>query len=455
MRMRFYTALPLVLGASFQVQAQSLPEAMQGALDVHPEVQAAVNSRLSADYQLKAAKGGYLPRVDLLGGIGREGTDDPSSRARASVSGSDNHWETLTRSESSLRLQQMVFDGFATSSEVGRQQATVNSRAYSLLSTSERTALDVAQVYLEVLKRQEMVRFAEDNLQSHTRIYDQISLRSERGVGSAADRDQADARLAQARNNLITEQTNLADARTNYISVVGIEPAELSLPQGLPGQLPETLDDAKRQMLENSPVLRSAESDVAATEKQYDAAKSTFYPRFDAELSRSADNDVDGQDGHVNDWQAMLRMRYNLFAGGSNKADLESKAYQINEALDIRNNALRVLSEEVGLAWNALYNAREQKPIAAQYVDFSSRVRSSYQKQFTLGERTLLDLLDSENELFTAQRRLAEVTYTELFTQYRIKATMGELLKSQGVVAPLASVVQNEVKTQANLPGLN
>lgn len=451
MRMRFFTALPLVLGASFQVQSQSLPEAMQEALDVHPEVQAAVNSRLSADYQLKAAKGGYLPQVDLLGGIGREGTDDPTTRAGSS----NNHWETLTRGESSLRLQQMVFDGFATSSEVGRQQATVNSRAYSLLSTAERTALDVAQVYLEVLKRQEMVRLAEDNLQSHIRIYDQISLRTSRGVGSTADRDQADARLAQARNNLITEQTNLADARTNYLSVVGAAPAELSLPQGLPGQLPESLDDAKRQMLGNSPLLRSAESDVAATEKQYEAAKSTFYPRFDAELARSADNDVDGQNGHANDWQAMLRMRYNLFAGGSNKADLESKAYQINEALDIRNNALRVLSEEVGLAWNALYNAREQKPIAAQYVDYSSRVRSSYQKQFTLGERTLLDLLDSENELFTAQRRLADVTYTELFTQYRIKATIGELLKSQGVVAPLASVVQNEVKTQVNLPGLN
>ena len=450
MRMGYFAVLPLVLAVSSQAQSQSLSEAMQGALAVHPEVQAAVNSRLSADYQLKAAKGGYLPKVDLLGGIGREGTDNPSTRA-----GSNNHWETLTRGESSLRLQQMVFDGFATSSEVGRQQATVNSRAYSLLGTAERTALDVAQVYLDVLKREELVRLAEDNLQSHGRIYDQISLRSERGVGRMADLDQAEARLAQAKNNLITEQTNLADARINYLSVVGSEPVELSLPTGLVGQLPESLDAAKRQMLENSPVLRSAESDVAATEKQYDAAKSTFYPRFDAELSRSANNDVDGQNGHDNEWQAMLRMRYNLFAGGSNKADLESKSYQVNEALDIRNNALRVLGEEVGLAWNALHNAREQQPIAAQYVDYSSRVRSSYQKQFTLGERTLLDLLDSENELFTAQRRLADVTYTELFTQYRIKATMGELLKSQGVVAPLASVVQNEVKTSVSLPGLN
>ncbi|MNT60442.1 outer membrane channel protein [compost metagenome] len=100
-------------------------------------------------------------------------------------------------------------------------------------------------------------------------------------------------------------------------------------------------------------------------------------------------------------------------------------------------------------------NAREQVPIAQQYVDYSTRVRESYQKQFSIGERTLLDLLDSENELFTASRRLVDLRYTELFSQYRIKATIGELLKSQGVVAPMASVVQTELKPQATLPGLN
>ena len=151
----------------------------------------------------------------------------------------------------------------------------------------------------------------------------------------------------------------------------------------------------------------------------------------------------------------MLRMRYNLFAGGSNKADLEAKSYQINEAMDIRNNALRVLNEDLGLAWNAWDNARAQLPIAEEYVDYSSKVRTSYQKQFTLGERSLLDLLDSENELFTAQRRLQEVKFIELFTQYRIKATMGTLLKSQGVVAPMAATALDEVKSQAQLPGLN
>jgi outer membrane protein, adhesin transport system len=448
--MRFPALLSLaVFSVSLSAQGQTLSEAMQSALDVHPEIRAGINARLAVEEQMKAAKGGYLPQVDVLAGYGREGTDSPSTR------GLSHNTETLNRGESSLRLQQMLFDGFATSSEVGRQRATVNARAYELLGTSESTALTVAQVYLEVLKRQEMVRLAQDNLHSHERIFDQIKLRSERGVGRMADLDQAEARLAQARNNLITERTNLADAQVNYYSAVGREAEGLSLPSGLPGKLPDSLRAAREQMLLNNPYLSSAESDVQATEQQYQAAKSTFYPRFDAELSRNMDNNLDGTAGHSNEWRAMVNMRYNLFAGGSNKAELESKSYQVNQAMDIRNNALRVLNEDLGLAWNALENARQQLPIAQQYVDHSTRVRESYQKQFSLGDRTLLDLLDSENELFSAARRLEEVRFTELFTQYRIKATMGSLLQSQGVVAPIAAAPLDEVKAKVNLPGLN
>lgn len=447
--MRFFALFPLALAVSMAAHGQTLNEAMQSALEVHPEIQAGINARLSVEEQMKAAKGGYLPRVDLLAGYGREGTDSPGTR------GLNHNTETLNRGESSLRVQQMLFDGFATSSEVGRQRATVNARAYELLGTAERTGLTVAQVYLDVLTRQELVRLAENNLASHERIYDQITLRSQSGVGRTADLDQAEARLAQARNNLITEKTNLADAQVNYFSVVGRDAGELTRPAGLLGHLPESLSAARQEMLANNPFLSSAEADVQASEQQYEAAKSSFYPRFDAELSRGMDNNLDGVKGHNNQWSAMVNMRYNLFAGGSNKADLQSKAYQTNQAMDIRNNALRVLNEDLGLAWNALENARQQLPIAQQYVDYSSRVRESYQKQFSLGDRTLLDLLDSENELFTASRRLEEVRFIELFTQYRIKATMGSLLKSQGVVAPMAAAPLDEIKAQVNLPGLN
>lgn len=448
MRFRYVSVFASALILGQHAGAQEMAGAIQQALETHPQVQAGVNSRLAADYQLQAAKGGYMPSVDLRGGYGREGTDSRTTRADG------NHWQTLSRGESSLSLSQMVFDGFATSSEVGRQSAIVNSRAYGLMATSELIALDAVQVYLEVLRREELVRLAEENYRSHQRIYDQIRLRAERGVGSTADRDQADARLAQAHNNLITEQTNLADARVNYFSVVGSEPVDLYQPSSASIELPASLEEARQRMLDNNPQLRSAESDVMATERQYDAAKSSFYPRFDVEISRSANSGIDGARGHENEWQAMLRMRYNLFSGGSNKAELRARSYQVNEALDIRNNALRVLNEELGMAWNAVLNSRAQLPIAEQYAAYSQRVREAYQQQFGLGDRTLLDLLDSENELFTARRRLADVNFAGLYSQYRVKAGMGELLKSQGVVAPMATVALSEVKTRVQLPGL-
>ena len=450
MRSHLFKAVPFALAASF-VQAQTLPEAMQKAVEVHPEIQAGVNARIAADHEVTAAKGGYLPKIDLLGGYGRESSDNTTTRAASN----SHDWKTMNRGESTIRLQQNLFQGIGTENEVGRQQATANSRGYALLNTTERTALTVAQVYLDVLTRREMVHLAEENLKSHERIFDQIKLRTSRGVGKMADMDQAEARLAQARNNLITEQTNLADANTNYMSVVGQEPDQLEKPVGIVTALPATLDEARRQMIADSPVLRSAESDITAAEKQYESAKSTFYPRFDAVLQRSANDNIAGDPGHDNSYSAMLNMQFNLFNGGTDKANLQSKASQASQALDIRNNALRQLNEELGLAWNAYNNATQQVPIAQEYVDRSTRVRTSYQQQFSLGERTLLDLLDSENELFTAQQRLAQIKNLQIYTQYRIKADMGQLLRSQGVVAPMASVVQNDIKPSVNLPGMN
>ena len=422
---RAFLLLPLAVALPFATQAQTLQEAMRSALEVHPEIRAGVNARLAAEEELRAAKGGYMPRVDLVGGYGREGTDNPSGRASG-----DHGYETLTRSEANLSVEQMLFDGFATSSEVKRNRAVVNSRALELLGNTERTALEVAQVYLDVLRRQALVQLAENNLRSHERIFDQINLRSQRGVGRMADLDQAEARLAQAKNNLLTEQTNLADARVNFISVVGQAPEDLQAPAPVLAKLPESFESARDEMLADNPQLRSAEADINAAEAQMAAAKSAFYPRFALELSTGANDNIDGVRGHENEWQAMVRMRYNLFAGGSNKAELRARSHQADQALDIRNNALRLLTEELGLAWNALSNARQQLPIAQNYVERSSRVRDSYQQQFTLGERTLLDLLDSENEMFTAARRLEDVRFTEALTQYRIKAVTGSLLQS-------------------------
>lgn len=435
--------------ACTQAQAMTLSEAIQSTVDNHPELHASMNDRLVSDEEVKVAKGGYLPTVDLLVGYGREQTDSPSTRALG-----DHNKETLNYRDAELRLRQMLFDGFNTPNEVARTEAVVNSRAYYVLGTSESLALRTVEVYLDVLKRREMVTLAENNLQAHQRIHDQIRLRSERGVGSTADLDQSEARLALAENNLYTEQVNLADAQANFFSATGRMPDELEQPATIKGELPEDLNVARQTVMDNNPYLKSAQADVHAAEKQYEVAKSPFYPRFDLELATTADDNTQGDEGHYNTWRAAVVMNYNLFNGMRDKARLQGAAHQINQSMDIRNNALRVLNENLALAWNAMENARLQTPKARDYADYTSRVREAYQQQFSLGQRTLLDLLDSENELFTANRRYTEVRYTEEFSMYRVISATGDLLKKQNVVLPAEAVALTEVKSEARLPDM-
>ncbi|MND73634.1 Outer membrane efflux protein BepC precursor [compost metagenome] len=437
--------------ACADAQAMSLSQAIQSTLDYHPEIRANVNSRLSADEEVKVARGGYYPAVDMFAGYGREKSDNTNTR----VPPSNHNKETLNYTQSELRLRQMLFDGFNTANEVGRTESVVNSRAYYVQATSQSLALRTIEVYLDVLKRRELLTLAKNNLQAHLRVHDQIGLRSERGIGSTADLEQSKARRALAENNYYTAQVDLQDAEANFFSVTGRSADELETPASIRGEVPADLAAARQSMLENNPYLKSAQADVQAAEKQYEVAKSPFYPRFDAELATGANNNLAGEEGHSNtDWRAGVVMTYNLFKGGSDKARLQSDAYKVNQAMDIRNNALRQIDEDMRLAWNAMNNAKLQTPIAREYAETSTRVRAAYQDQFGLGQRTLLDVLDSENELYNANRRYTEIRYIEEFSMYRVLANVGELLDKQQVVLPAEAIASTDVKSDARLPDM-
>ncbi len=349
------SAVLLAMACTSQAQAMNLTEAIQSTIATHPDLASRVDAKLSADEQVKVAKGGFYPSVDLNAAYGRGYSDNTNTRAFG-----NHHTEILNYTQSELRLRQMIFDGFNTANEVERTKGVSNSRAYYAQGTAQDLALRTIEVYLEVLKRRELVTLAKNNLQAHLRVNDQIGLRTQRGIGSTADSDQSVARKALAQNNLDTAEVDLADAESNFYAVVGRMPDELEAPPSTRGEIPTSLPEAQQSMVENNPYLKSAQADVQSAESQYEVAKSPFYPRFDAEAAVGANNNVQGDEGHDNEWRVGVIMNYNLFRGGSDKARLASDAHQINQAMDIRNNALRQLNENIHLAWNAMVNANKQ-----------------------------------------------------------------------------------------------
>jgi adhesin transport system outer membrane protein len=430
-------AAPLLLTASL-VQAATLQEAVDVTVKTNPDVLAATHERAAVFQELEQAEAGYRPTLDLALGKGWEMTNNPATRG---VGDGEVH---LNREEASLFLRQMIFDGAETQNEVDRQAARTNSRAWGAFSAAENTGLEAVDAYLLVLEQQKLVELAQTNLDAHNRTHEQILLRAERGVGRKADEDQSLGRLALAESNLKAEQSNLRDAEIAYLRVVGLAPESLMDPNSPISSIPSSMEDAIQQALDNHPTLQLANADIESARAQHETAKAPFYPDVHLEVGARADHNIDGQRGMDKDLVAMLRLRYNLYNGGRDEARREETAYLINQAAEIRNNTYRQVEESVRLSWNAWQTVKNQMASREQHVDSSEKARDAYQQQFNLGQRTLLDLLDSENEVFRAKTALINTQYDELFSMYRILNSMGMLLQSLEVNLPEAAMLLND-----------
>ncbi|MGD9708575.1 MAG: TolC family protein [Halothiobacillaceae bacterium] len=250
------TAFGLALMASVPASAVTLEQAIADTLQNNPNILSQAHETESRKEELRQAKAGYYPSLDLTAGIGYEDSKNINT---------GQEWRDYTRKEAALLLRQMLFDGRATTSEVERQEARIASADWRLKALGEYTSLQVAEVYLELMTRQELLRLSQENLKTHERTYDQVKLRSESGVGRMADLAQVEGRVARARANVISDENNLADALANYRRVVGSVPADgLNEPSGIDANLPATMETALQQAQNNHPTLRSAEADVDA-----------------------------------------------------------------------------------------------------------------------------------------------------------------------------------------------
>lgn len=426
------TAIVGLMGLAVAGSALSatLQDAVQQSLSTNPEVLITTNERLAREQEVAQAKGGYLPTIDLSGGYGTEWSDN----ATTAVNPGEDVW--LARREAAIDLRQMVWDGLATKSEVDRQKARVNSQAYTVQGTSQNTALRTAQVYLELLRQQELLQLAKGNLAAHQRIYDQIKLRSDSGVGRKADLDQIQGRLALAESNVLASENNVREAEANYLRVVGAMPEDLVRPVSVADALPMTVEEAVAIGLEGHPTLKSAGADVGAALAQHEAAKSAYSPRIDIEVGRTWNNNWDGREGDDEDMTAMLRLRWNVFNGFKDVARRKQTAHLINEAKAVMDNTHRQVEESVRLSWTSYQTTKAQLDYLKQHMESSKKTRDAYTKQFNIGQRTLLDVLDTENEVFESSKAYITGDYTNQYAQYRVLNGMGKLLDTLAVAAP-------------------
>lgn len=401
-----------------QVHAKSLKETIAETLVEHPQQVRAIERQSAANEQIQFDQAGYQPQVDLTLGIGRE---------RAYRSGDDNWYN---RRESNITARQMLYDGYETKSRVDVSQAGARAEQARNAEQAETIALDVSRVYLDVIRQRQLLVATQDNLEAHEDTHRKISLRADMGVGTRTDEDQARGRLALANYNQTVVEGNLWEAEVNFERVVGYKPGELEMPsEDCCTHLPFSTDDARYVAIMENPRFAAAVADHESALGQIGVAKSAMHPKVFLELGLSSDKGVDAVSERESTMSAMVRAQQNFYRGGSDEARIARAEYLSDAARAQGEKDRRDLEADAQIAWYGLESIYLQLPELERRQVEALGTRDAYVQQFAIGQRSLLDLLDSENELFTANNELISARIDEQFARYTLLARVGRFLK--------------------------
>jgi adhesin transport system outer membrane protein len=419
------TALLLTAMHAMAQNVDTLKTAAEKAVLTNPEVTARFNAYRASVDSVDVARAAYLPRLDLSASVGRD-SDRITTRSPES--------QSMSRNGAALSLTQLLWDGLGTAREVERTGHEKLSRYFELLDVTEQTALEAVRAAYDVQRMRRLVQLAEDSYVQHKYATLQIQSRFKAGVGRGVDLEQSNARLALAESNLGTEVANLHDVTARYERIVGeAPPRQLPPPARLNQALPAGPEEAMSAALRRNAAVSASIESLRAARAAAHAREAAYQPRLEARVRGGAGKNFDGIQDQRRDSAAEIVLNWNLYNGGADQARVRQQVNLMNQAADLRDKVCRDTRQTSAIAFNDTRKLIEQ----LQYLDRNTlaieKARDAYRQQFDIGQRSLLDLLNAENELYTAKRAYANAEFDLGIAYARTHAAMNQLSSQLGI----------------------
>ena len=416
-------ALALLSVSAFS-EIQTYGQALELALDNNPALARTYFDFAVSRERIAVVKGELKPSLDLQAVRGREDRQNPSSE-----------FGSFNRDEVRFTATQLLFDGFQTLDRVKAADFEARRDLQGHIRASEDVALEVTDAYLQVALFQRLKNFAEQNYYVHRQVANRIEDRVEAGVSAGVDLEQITARLALAESNVLTESTNLHDTQAELQRITGQVATVERLPLPLlPAELMgDSREEVLRMALDQSPRVRAATEEMLAVSAERDAAKGLFFPRIDLRYRNEQTNNFQGLNGNFDTEAIEIVFNYNFYRGGSDEARRRERNQRYYAAMEARKQACWDTRREVLIAYNEARVLERQIEFLGKQLESQRLARIAYEDEFDLGTRSLLDLLDSQNELFDTQRALVRAETGFISARAKALAEAGMLLSGFGV----------------------
>lgn len=415
-----------LLCLSAPAPAEAADDTLMGALarayQHNPMLNAERARQRGTDENVPIALSGYRPRLDV--------SLSPSLIAvRQLMFDGETQAATLRGYTAQAMVNQTLFNGFKTGNQVRQAEASVRAGRETLRGVEQTVLLDAVTAYGNVLANQALVDAQRANLAFLRETIEGTRQRLQTGDVTPTDLAQTESRLSRGLADLNTAEVNLAVSRAAYRQVIGVRPGRLAPSAPLDRLLPRTEEEAIAVARRENPATLAATFEVDAAQSAIKVAESALYPTINLQGTLMRQENADPLTLMRRMDQASLIGQINqpIYDGGLAAAQVRQSKEMLSQTR-IGLDRVRLASEAAAIgAWEMNEGARVGVRAAEAEVRAASIAFEGVQRDTRVGQRSILELLNAQQELVGARSRLIVAQRDRLVASYTLLSAVGRL----------------------------
>ncbi len=401
-------------------RAAGMFDALTDAYKQNPDLLAKRAQLRSIDESLAEALSGYRPSVSVDGEAGIAKTDSSGGTFTAGD-------ETLSPRAAAVTVKQPLFRGGRTLAASNQAEFDIKSGQADLMQTEQQVLLDAVTAYMDVLRDRSVVELNVGNKNVLDRQLKATEDRFSVGELSRTDIAQAESRLERAKAGLISAQGLLAASQTKFLKIIGYAPPSTMDDPPKILNLPSSRDEAIELAGKNNPQLLSAMFREKSAQEIVDKIRGEELPEVNLVGSASSSWEQVREGDQTDSASALVQLSFPFYQGGAVMARTRAAGETANQRRLEFVSAQRAVVDIAGRAWDDVATARANIDAFNAAIKAAEVALDGVRQEQDVGSRTVLDVLDAEQELLDAKVNLVRASRDHVVASYALLAAVGRL----------------------------
>jgi outer membrane protein len=409
--------------AATAAHTQTLQDALVRTYQNNPQLNAERARQRGTDENVPQALSGYRPQISIGLSAGLQGVRNLFPGINDPVSSSLRPWSA------GVTINQTLFNGMKTGNQVRQAEAQVQSGREQLRGVEQSVLLDAVTAYMGVIANQALADAQRVNVQVLREVLQTTHKRYDAGDVTPTDVAQAEARLNRGIADLNNAEINFAVSQATYTQVVGVAPGRLAPAEPIDRILPRQREAAVAIGRREHPAITGASLDVDVAQRAVNIAQAALYPTLGVQgsISRSSQTDVTLGTSRTDQASVIANLNVPVSDGGLAASQVRQAKELLGQARILLDKVRQQAETAIVAAWVANEGSKIALNAATSEVKAAEIALSGVQKEAQAGQRTTLDVLNTQQDLTGARSRLIVAQRDRVVASYTLFSAIGRL----------------------------